>query len=536
MQNKHIIKSIDLIDLNTKTIINNFTKTASINNIKGIANFLRENFAIDITTEKDIIKGFSSDWSNMKGNADALCRPKNILECVITIKVCYLLQIPMTISAGRTNLTGSATPQGGIIISINNLNKIKTIDVNNKEITCSPGIYLEELRNHVLQQSNNKLIFPVDPTSRKEAMVGGAISCNASGFTPGEKGAMRYWVNGLNLILPNGEIVSAKKGEYISQGGYFSIKDNNNKETRIKIPTYKRVNIKNASGPYSSENGEMDFIDLIVGSEGIFGCIIESTLNLQDKPSDYLNLFIKLKNEDEAFNLYEDISTYLKNDMGSLSGLEYFGENCSDYMEHKEYLFDEEYNVGVYIQIPIYNENIDLIIEKWHQILIKNTYINKDKQILSLNDTHAWKKFFEARHSMPANALQKAKQYNTPSIITDTIVPPESFNNFIKETHQLIRKENIDYLLFGHLGDCHLHFHLLPDSSLEKKAQDCYHKIIKLSSELGGVYSAEHGTGKRKKQDFIDCYGDQAVLEVKTCKLGFDPNLLLNRGNVFNIE
>ena len=119
MQNKHIIKSIDLIDLNTKTIINNFTKTASINNIKGIANFLRENFAIDITTEKDIIKGFSSDWSNMKGNADALCRPKNILECVITIKVCYLLQIPMTISAGRTNLTGSATPQGGIIISIN---------------------------------------------------------------------------------------------------------------------------------------------------------------------------------------------------------------------------------------------------------------------------------------------------------------------------------------------------------------------------------------------------------------------------------
>ena len=118
---------------------------------------------------------------------------------------------------------------------------------------------------------------------------------------------------------------------------------------------------------------------------------------------------------------------------------------------------------------------------------------------------------------MPANALQKAKQYDTPSIITDTIVPPESFNNFIKETHQLIRKENIDYLLFGHLGDCHLHFHLLPDSSLEKKAQDCYHQIIKLSSELGGVYSAEHGTGKRKKQDYIRCYGQQAVLEVKTC-------------------
>ncbi len=536
MQNKHIIKSIDLVDLDTKEIINHFTRTISINNIEDTTNFLRETFSIDITTEKDIVRGFSSDWSNMEGYADALCRPRNILECVITIRVCYLLKIPMTISAGRTNLTGSATPEGGIIISINNLNDIKTIDVDNKEITCSPGVYLEELRNQVLEGSNSKLIFPVDPTSRKEAMVGGAISCNASGFTPGEKGAMRYWVNGLSLILPNGEIVNAKKGQYISRDDYFIIKDSNNNETKIKIPTYKRINIKNASGPFSSENGTMDFIDLIVGSEGIFGCIVESKLKLQERPSNYLNLFIKLKNEDEAFNLYADISTYLKNDMSSLSGLEYFGENCSNYMEHKEHLFDEGYSVGIYIQIPIYNKDVDLVVEQWHAMLIKNISIDKEEQILSLNETYAWKKFFEARHSMPANALQKAKEYNTPSIITDTIVPPKSFNDFIKKTHQLIRKQKIDYLLFGHLGDCHLHFHLLPDSLLEKKAQDCYHQIIKLSSELGGVYSAEHGTGKRKRQDFIECYGNQAALQIKECKLGFDPNLLLNRGNVFNIK
>ena len=535
MCDKHIIKSLNKIDLHTQNKINYFIENISSNKLKDITSFLQNSFSIDITTEKDIIQGFDHDWSNINGYADALCRPKNMFECIIIIKICYLLKIPMTISAGRTNLTGSATPEGGIIISINGINNIERIEFDNKEVICSPGVYLEDLRNYVISESNNKLIFSVDPTSRKEAMVGGAISCNASGFTPGEKGAMRYWVNGFTLILPNGEIINVKRGEHISNNGYFIIQHSNGEENKIEIPTYERVNIKNASGPFSSSNGKMDFIDLIVGSEGIFGCIIESTLKLQDRPSDYLNLFVKLKNEDEAFQLYLDISNYLSGDMSHLSGFEYFGENCSDYMEHQEYLFDKEYSVGIYIQIPVYNKNIDDIIESWYETFMKFEYIKEDEQILSLNDPHNWKKFFEARHSMPSNALQKAKEYKTASIITDTIVPPSSFNKFIKETHKLIKSKNIDYLLFGHLGDCHLHFHLIPDASSEKIALDCYREIIKLSSTLGGVYSAEHGTGKRKRQDFIECYGNEAALQIKKCKKGFDPDFLLNRGNVFSV-
>ena len=535
MCEKHIIKSLNIIPPKIENIINNFVDNVSSDYIKKLTLFLKESFSIDITTESDIIQGFDHDWSNIKGYADVLCRPKNILECTIIIQICYLLKIPMTISAGRTNLTGSATPKGGVVISISNIKEIKSIDLKNKEVTCSPALYIEDLRNYVISESSNQFIFPVDPTSRKEAMIGGAISCNASGFTPGKRGAMRYWVYGLSLILPNGEIVNMKRGEYISNNGYFVIQHSDDKESKIKVPSYKRINIKNASGPFSASDGKIDFIDLIVGSEGIFGCIVESTLKLQESPSDYLNLFIKLKNEDEAFQLYLDISNYLTGDMSHLSGFEYFGENCSDYMKHKEYLFDKEYNVGVYIQIPVYNQNIDAVIESWYEVLMNTQYINKDEQILSLDDPHNWKKFFEARHSMPSNALQKAKEYKTPSIITDTIVPPSSFNKFIKETHKLIKSKDIDYLLFGHLGDCHLHFHLIPNASSKDIAQNCYHDIIKLSSTLGGVYSAEHGTGKRKRQDFIECYGNEAALEIKECKRGLDPNFLLNRGNVFNI-
>ena len=535
MLSEHVITTTDIIGSNTQKIINDFVGETSSNSIQKIVYFLQNNFSIDVTDDKDIINGYNHDWSNMKGRADALCRPRSKIECAIVMRVCYKQKIPITISAGMTNLTGSATPNGGIIISITKMDEIGMIDSINNEIDCSPGTYLENLRDHVIQESNNTLIFPVDPTSRKEAMVGGSISCNASGFTPGEKGAMRYWVNGIELILTNGEMITVSRKQYISKNGCFIINYSNGDESIIKIPTYNRVNLKNASGPYSASNGAMDFIDLIVGSEGIFGCITNATLKLQNRPSDYLNLFVKLKNESDAFKLYLDFSNHLSGDMSQLSGFEYFGKNCSSYMVNSEYLFDDANNVGVYIQIPIYNESMDEIIEKWYDILMNFEYINDDRQILSLDDTRSWKMFFESRHSLPANALQKAKEYNTASIITDTIVPPTSFSEFINKTHKLIKKNNIDYLLFGHLGDCHLHFHLIPDKNNEKLALQCYHEIIRLSSSLGGVYSAEHGTGKRKKQDFIECYGKEAAKQIKTCKEGFDPNFLLNRGNVIDI-
>ena len=115
MCDKHIIKSLNIIDLADQNKIDYFIKNASSNKLNNLISFLKNSFSIDITTEQDIIQGFDHDWSNIKGFADALCRPKNIFECIIIMRICYFLKIPMTISAGRTNLTGSATPEGGII-------------------------------------------------------------------------------------------------------------------------------------------------------------------------------------------------------------------------------------------------------------------------------------------------------------------------------------------------------------------------------------------------------------------------------------
>jgi FAD/FMN-containing dehydrogenases len=121
----------------------------------------------------------------------------------------------------------------------------------------------------------------------------------------------------------------------------------------------------------------------------------------------------------------------------------------------------------------------------------------------------------EARHSIPEKALTKTQRRGGVSIITDTIVPKENFRIYLDKVHSKLKKSKNEYLLFGHLGECHLHFHLIPNNKQEKESLEIYEYEIDLSPKLGGVYSAEHGTGKRKRNDQKKCHGQEAVERVK---------------------
>ena len=502
--------------------------------IVAISNFLINNYNIDSQLDQDIIKPFTSDWSNIPGGkADLLVRPKTAKESAIILRLCKMQKIPLTISAGQTNLTGSATPKGGIIMSTSQLKEIPiSISIINQSVRTSVGIPLEEMRKKVLKDSNNKLYYPVDPTSRHDAYIGGTLSCNASGFIPGEKGSTRYWVQAIEFILLNGYSLIIKRGDYISKNGTF-ILECGDEIINMPIPRYKRPNIKNASGPFSSINGEMDFIDLIIGSEGIFGMITECTLNLDIKPKDSLELFVKLENEDKAILFHQFLYDKFKGDMSKVTALEYFGYNCHAYMKNKNFLFNNDNEVGLYIQIPILNDDLDIQTVEWSKLLMQfDSNFNLD-DIIVLNNPVNWDKFFQARHSIPDNALIKTKQRGGISIITDTIVPIKNFKKYLDKIHIKLRNYNIEYLLFGHLGDCHLHFHLIPNADQNTLSIEVYDYMVDLSANFGGVYSAEHGTGKRKRNDFKKCYGEKAVEMVRQSKLSVDSDLLLNRGNVF---
>ncbi len=497
-----------------------------------IIDFLSSEFSIKISSDKDIVDGFITDSSNLPGNAVAVARPGNEKECAVLFKILCNAGIPYTISAGKSNLTGSATPQEGVIISLNNIQEPTVkVDFDEKSVTAPVGVFLEDMRNEVLNQSNNKLMFPVDPTSRVEATVGGALACNASGFIPGPKGAMRFWVQELHILLPDGGKVIAKRGEYISENGEF-IFMYGDKEIKVPVPRHPRPAIKNAGGPFSDPDGRIDLIDLFVGSEGIFGVITQCVLGLQDCPVDYLDIFFSLPEETDAIKLREYLGNKEDGLIESLAALEYFGLNSRQYMNNEEVLFNGDDKVGVYIKVPLYDEELEDVAEKWLEMLIEaDCNVNEDAIILM--DTERDREIFqEARHSLPANSLEVVQHRGTFTIMTDALVPQDKFAEFMEFTNNIINAAGMDYLSFGHLGDCHIHFMILPRKEELDKGVEIYDKIIEKSAKLGGIYSGEHGTGKRKRKDFIKCHGEKGVEEVRKTKAALDPEFLLNRGNV----
>jgi len=527
------IEPIDLLSDDDNAAINSFCGAhRGEGAIPALAAFLEERFAVSLATAPGIVEGFAADSSHLPGRARAVARPVNERECAIVLRTCHKAEIPVTLSGGRSNLTGSATPEGGLVLStVRMLEPHVQVDAVRRTAVVPVGPFLEDIRKDILRQSDG-LCFPVDPTSRADASLGGCLACNASGFTPGAEGAIRHWVETIHFLLPDGMLVETARGAFVSEDGHFVLAFGQS-ETVLPIPRYPRPAVKNAGGPFSSEDGIMDFVDMVIGAEGIFGLATRCTLRLTDRPVGYLDLFVSLHREADALRLLNAARKRLGEELKGLSAFEYFGVNCRRYMKHEDRFFHGDDEVAVYIQEPLFGKDIMVAAEAWLEIVDEAGLKIDEDAILMLETAQLRDLFLEARHSLPANALEVVQHRGTFTIMTDCVVPADRFAGFLEFTHDTIRSRGLDYLSFGHLGDSHLHFTILPRKDQIELGVQAYDAIVARSAELGGVYSGEHGTGKRKRKDFLRCHGERGVEDVKQSKGAVDPLFLLNHGVVF---
>jgi len=338
-------------------------------------------------------------------------------------------------------------------------------------------------------------------------------------------------VRGLELVLPDGLLIRAQRGRYISRDGRFVLGGAGDGVT-WPVPTYPRPSIKNAGGPYSDPSGAMDLVDLVVGSEGLFGVVTSCTLDLSPRPASFLDLFIGLGSEPDAVALrHHLVRIYAEELFGSVSALEYFGPGSRRYMDHAPRFFASGAEVAIYLRVPRLPGS-ESGPEEVLEILLQAPCPIDPDAILVLDRPDIQRTFQQARHSIPANTLEVIRRWGTRTVLTDTAVPPEHFGDYLERVHALLGGAGVEHLSFGHLGDCHLHFVLLPEPDQQELADGLYDRMVQLSADLGGVYSGEHGTGKSKRRDFLRCYGADAVEQVRRCKAAVDKHLLLNRGNV----
>lgn len=466
-------------------------------------------------------QSYLEDSSNLKGGyASSVIIPQSTEEITSILKDASSKKIPVTISGAGTGQAGARVPFGGVVLSTEKLNVIKELKKLNEGgyAVLEPGVLIKDLKEACAKE---KLFYTYDPTEQT-AFVGGTIATNAAGARSFRYGSTRRCVKALKVVLADGSVLSLKRGDIKARERLLEF-EVNQKHYKINLPAYKMPRTKNSAGYYARNN--MDLIDLFVGQEGTLGVVVEAELKLLEKPKEFFTCFAFFTDEGFALNFIQD--AYGANPLS----LEYLDDNSIRLLEEKHHNVPARAKAAILFEDEIRNTE-DAIIEKWEKLLSAHG-VSMDNTWVAMNEK-AHRELLDKRHYIGDQMGELAKRSGFTKIHTDLAVPKEKSSEMLEFYKDNLKRSNLQYFIFGHIGDAHLHVNMIPAGKKDyNKAKNLELEFVKKSVSLGGTVSAEHGIGKTKREFLKLLYGEKGVKEMFAIKRALDPNLILGRGNIF---
>lgn len=492
------------------------------------------------------IEDYLIDASNLPGgNAQKLFIPETQEEIAEILREANEKNLPVTVSGARTGTVGGAIPYGGFIIS---LEKFKEIEISKKEngdggiAIVGAGVLLTHLQKTVDAEN---LFYPPDPTEWS-CQIGGTVATNASGARSFKYGSTRNYVRRLKIVLPDGDFLEVKRGENFSENGFIEIETSNGNKIKAKLPTYLQPNVrKNTSGYFSGER--IDAIDLFIGSEGTLGIVTEIELKVLPKPKGFLSGIVFFQSEKDLLNLVNEArqksfeSRKVRNpkpkirDQIDATIIEYFDDQALKFISEKFPETPENMAGAIFFEQETTEENEDELFEKWNNLLEKHN-ADIDRSWFAINEQDL-EKMREFRHALPVAVNERIVKYKQRKVGTDMAVPDDKFESFLKFYKNKLIESGLEYVIFGHIGDNHLHANMIPKNDEEMtKAKHLYGRFIAQSIMLGGTVSAEHGIGKLKSKYLYVMMGERYLNEMAELKRAFDRKGILGRENIFDAK
>lgn len=459
-------------------------------------------------TDPDVIEGYLTDASNIRGSAEGLLYPKSTEEVAAIVAHCQANCLPLTVVAGRTSTTAAAVPQGGWILSTEHLVGLRDVDAG--QVTAGGGHLLGALQDTI---ESSGFFYPPDPTSRHECTLGASIACNASGARSFRYGATRRWVTALTVVLPTGEVLHVDADTPIPASW---------PDVRWAEPS-----VKTAAG-YS---GAPRLLDLFIGQEGTLGVITEATLRLIPLPERVFGVLAYFPSRQTAVAFVEAARDALRADArGPLSPrcLEYLDARCLQLARERVGGVPDGAKAALFCEQEGYVDE-DAHLEGWLDALAAAGALVDDTLVTT--DPAGQKALHALRHAVPAGVNERVIANGMPKVGTDLSVPDAALSEMM-DHYERAPLENV---LFGHIGDNHLHLNLLPRTPDELvEARAFYDDLARHAIALGGSVSAEHGIGKLKKKHLAWMVGEPVVEGFRALKAHLDPNWVLGRGNLLD--
>lgn len=479
-------------------------------------------------------QNYLSDAANYKGSCEKVLIPESENEIIEIIKKANLEKMQVTISGNRTGLTGAAVPEGGIVLSMEKLNKILEINSENYFARIQPAVLLDDFQVEVEKQN---LFYPPDPTE-KNCFVGATAATNSSGAKSFKYGATRNYVIGIKVILPDGGILEIERGKFFAKDYSLNFSSTGGKNYSLILPEYSMPSVKNAAGYYVKKN--MDLIDLFIGSEGTLGIITELKLKVLKLPEKILSCVVFFPDDKSALNFiqkardlsYDNRKNNLQNLIDAL-GLEFFDGGSLSFLSSSFPEIPESAKAAVWFEQEATESNEESLMEKWVE-LISEYNGDLDNSWFAFNEKER-EKLKTFRHAVSWKVNEYIAQKGFHKVGTDIAVRDEfviEFFDFIKSNMQRLA---MPHIIYGHLGNSHFHVNMLPENQEQFAiAKSLYFDLCKKAVEFGGTVSAEHGIGKLKRPYFELMYDEKDLKTMATLKKFFDPNLILNFGNIIS--
>jgi len=444
----------------------------------------------NVTIDNDDLNEYSHDETeDLSFLPEIVVKPFRTSEVSAILKYCNNRLIPVTVSGGKTGLSGGCIPlHKGVALSMSRFNKIIEIDTKNLQATVEPGVINQNFRDAVEEKG---LFYPPDPASKGSCQLGGNLAENAGGPKALKYGVTKDYVLNLEIVLTSGEVVM----------------------TGANV-------LKNSTG--------YNLTQLMIGSEGTLAVITKIVFKLIPKPIKDITMLVPFYCIEEAC---KSVSKVFSSGLNP-SALEFMERDAIDWtIRFSDISMMIEDGIEAHLLIEFDGNDTDVLYEncqktsalmsdfKCGDILIADSQRQKDQ---------LWMLRRKISEAVKSNSVYKEE---------DTVVPRAKLPDLIKGVKTIGMNYGFKSVCYGHAGDGNLHVNIIKGSMKDEKwntdLHDAIREIFTLTKNLGGTISGEHGIGLVQKE-FIDIVLSEKNIQLqKGIKRLFDPNNILNPGKIF---
>ncbi|MGC9454234.1 MAG: FAD-binding oxidoreductase [Phycisphaerae bacterium] len=431
-----------------------------------------------------------SEYAHMP---DCVVRPESADEIAAIMALANRENIPVTPRGAGSGLSGGAVPiHGGIVLLCDRMNRILEVDRDNLTVTVEPGVVTNEINDAV---SEYGLFYAGYPMSVETCYIGGNVAENAGGGKAVKYGVTGRYVLGLEIVTPTGQIVQL--------GGKL---------------------VKDVTG--------YNLVQLMVGSEGTLGIFTKITLKLMPLPKSSVDLLVLFRTAREAISAVPTIMT-----AGGIipTAIEFMDQNSV--RASCEYLNESipYQEAGAMLLITVdgaHAEQVEREYESIGELCLENGAIEVYVADNYTTSERIWK--------VRRNIAEAFKVVSPHQSLEDVVVPIAAIPEMVDGLAEIASRYDVQIPCYGHAGDGNLHATpvMNPEWSLQQwheKLPQILEDIYKLTHDLGGMISGEHGIGHKRKK-YMPLVVPEASLEMmRALKRAMDPNNILNPGKIVDV-